>query len=340
MRTLRHIICVFITAVGCFFPFIYGLAAGPIELKMVTFMPDRPPTNIFYHFFVDKVKEASGGQLIVKWVGGPEVLPQPQLAEAVARGVFDISTPMMSFIGKMAPGLHILMETEIYYVEMRKRGVYDFANKLLEPSGLRILAAGVPCPPQTHTAFFLAKKKISSVEELKGMRLACPGELAVPAIKAFGAIPVVTPMPEYFTALERGVVEGCHLGIPGVVEFGLLGAIRYMIDHPFDSSGNYIVINKKRYDSLPENLKDALNKASIALETEGPKMWVEKIVAFAKEKMRDAGIEFIKLPPGEADKLKAIYLSALWRDAIEKHREVSLKLKEMIAPRRELVQTQ
>jgi TRAP-type C4-dicarboxylate transport system substrate-binding protein len=99
--------------------------------------------------------------------------------------------------------------------------------------------------------------------------------------------------PEYFTAMERGVVDGYNVGIPGIQDFGLTPVTGCMLDELFSSNGAAWLVNMKKWDSLPQNLKDVLTKAAIETEIDGCREW-NNIVAKVKKDISAAGVKIVK----------------------------------------------
>lgn len=110
-------------------------------------------------------------------------------------------------------------------------------------------------------ANFDFKKPYKTVESIKGVRIRGYG-VAADALKAIGAIPVPIAAPEIYTSLQRGLVDGL-LMVP--VGFTLATHLESVV--PYIVAGGYgvcgpsaVVMNKKLWDSLPQDLKDIFLK--------------------------------------------------------------------------------
>jgi TRAP-type C4-dicarboxylate transport system substrate-binding protein len=264
----------------------------PVELTMVMFLPDIPPGNFWSHMFMDKVKAISKGELVIKLMGGPEAIPAPDAPAAAQRGSVDIANSMFPFSDTLAPGMDALGRAEYSPAELRKNGALEFVQKLFAKSGIYFLGAASPSDPQVQTCIYL-KKEIKTIDDLKGLKIAATGGSNRAHIDGLGAVCVPIGFPEYFTAMERGVVDGYNIGIPGIQDFGLTPVTGYMLDELFSSNGAGFLVNMKKWNSLPQNLKDVLTKAAIETEIDGCREW-NGIVAKVKKDISAAGVKIIK----------------------------------------------
>jgi len=265
----------------------------PVELTLVMFLPDIPPGNFWTHMFMDKVKAISKGELIIKLMGGPEAIPAPDAPAAAQRGSVDIANSIFAFVDSLAPGSDAIARAEYSSAELRKNGGLDFIQKLFAKSGIYYLGAASPSDPQVQTCFYF-KKVISKIDDIKGLKIAATGGSHRAHIEGLGAVCVPIGFPEYFTAMERGVVDGYNVGIPGIQDFGLTPVTGCMLDELFSSNGAAWLVNMKKWDSLPQNLKDVLTKAAIETEIDGCRDW-NNIVAKVKKDISAAGVKIVKL---------------------------------------------
>ena len=99
------------------------------------------------------------------------------------------------------------------YNEIKATGYHALMEKLHEPKGC--LCWGAACFPTSFHIFL--KDPIQKLDDFKGMKIRVFPAIA-PAVKALGANPVVLPMPQIYTAMERGVVKGFATGVSGVAK--------------------------------------------------------------------------------------------------------------------------
>jgi len=302
----------------------------PTVLKLVAFLPDVPPGNVFYHMLIDKVEAKSNGELIIDWVGGPEAIPPPDLAGAVQRGSIDMVSAIYSPMDAMIPGWECLTHMTISIAEFRKSEAWDMAAGLCEDKGIYFLGHAVPCKPMTMAAYF-SKVKIEKPEDFAGLMIASPGPSYHAMVEALGATPVFMFFADYFTAMERGTVDGYTVGVPGIIDWGCVDVTNYMIDELMGSCGGAFLVNLEVWNNLSKDEQDVLTEAMLEVEIEGEAVW-DNIIVDTKTQISAAGVEIIKFSPADSERFRAIYMETAWSSVMERNPELVAKFKEIVAP--------
>jgi len=298
---------------------------------MVSFKPDIPPANVFERALVDKVKAKSNGELIIEWVGGPEAIPPTDAPAAVQGGAMDVVNALYGMIDTIVPGWECLGFPMITMAEFRKSEAFDMAAKMIQDKGIYFLGHATPCRPNTMTAYY-SKTKIATIDDFKGMKFAVQGPAYAALLENLGAIPAIIPMPDYFTAMERGTVDAFHVGVPGIVDWGCLDVTNYMLTKPLlGANASAYLVNLKLWNSLPPHLQAIMKEAVIEQEEEGWVMW-DNIVEGVKKEAVAHGVELVEFSPGDAQKLVDMYLETVWGFCMQKNPEVTAKFKAIIVP--------
>lgn len=298
---------------------LHAQTKNPITLTLVEFRPDIPPGNLWAHMFMNKVKEKSKGELIVKMIGGPEAIPAHDSAPAAQKGAVDIASTMGMFadiLGKDFLGCEMLGYTEYSSAELRKKGVWKVYQDRFRKVGLYFLGASTPSEPQVQVTFFF-KKEIKKIEDFRGLKIASVGGSNKGLIEALGATVIPIPFTEYFTAMERGVVDGYNVGTPGIQDFGLVPVTKFMLDEPIGSCGSFFFMNLKKWESLPKSLQEALTQAIIETEIEGAAVWTDLLKKVKKE-ISEQGVKIGKFSPEDSKKFYRTYRESMWADAYKK----------------------
>jgi TRAP-type mannitol/chloroaromatic compound transport system substrate-binding protein len=113
------------------------------------------------------------------------------------------------------------------------------------------------------------RKKINSIDDLKGLKIRIPGLGGKVYAKA-GAAVVLLPPGEIYTALERGTLDATEfIGPHDDLKLGFQNAARYYY-YPGWHEPTSIAefgFNKKAYDGLPADVRHALDYASTVTYT-------------------------------------------------------------------------
>lgn len=148
--------------------------------------------------------------------------------------------------------------------EASSRALWDYAQKhaMKEFAGVKPLAIWVNGPNLLH----LREKQVKTLDDLKGMKIRAPSRIGNQLLAALGATPVGMPVPQMAESLSRGVIDGA------LVPWEVVPATKTHELTKFHASaaGDYamttatmiLVMNKKRYDSLPADLKKVIDNNS------------------------------------------------------------------------------
>ena len=112
-----------------------------------------------------------------------------------------------------------------------------------------------------------SNKPINTLSDLKGMKIRAGGRVAGAILKELGAAHVMLAGGEVYQALEKGVIDAAEMSHPQTDwGLGLHEVTKYWCVPNWINNGNIlgVMINKKSWDSLPDNLKTSLKTAAMA----------------------------------------------------------------------------
>jgi TRAP-type C4-dicarboxylate transport system substrate-binding protein len=313
-------------------PALAPAPAEPVVIKLATFYPDVPGgVGEFAHMLIDKIHAKSSGAIKIDYVGGPEVVPPPDLPGAVARGTIDMAASPDPFVEGLSPGAGRTGQMDVTLEEFRKNGGFDYFNELYAKAGAYRLGSALPIPPNTMARIHL-NKKVEKLADLDGLTVGCVSDSYFLWFKAMGMTGVTINMPDYFTAMERGTVDAVELGITGIPDFSLFEVIKYELDEPYGSTSISFSVNLDKWNALPQNLKDIMTEAAIEVEQEGPPVY-QQLVDGVNQELIKAGAQFVKFSPEDEKKFYEFYHDAVWektRQDLKDHLEIADKLEELL----------
>jgi TRAP-type C4-dicarboxylate transport system substrate-binding protein len=175
-----------------------------------------------------------------------------------------------------------------------------------------------------------SKKKVTSLADLKGMRIRATG-LTAKSIEALGAVPVAMPMPEAYEALSKGVVGG-NIGPPEILKGWKQAEVTKYITilPPVYNSIQYTVMNLKKWNSLPPDVQKAIEKVNEGFNVKAGQIWDSQMKANGIDYGVDEhGMQIVRL--SEADNKKAMQLmQPLLEDYIARMQAKGLPGKEIV----------
>ena len=300
-------------------------STGSTTLRMVTFVPTKSPTVRSAIWLSQKVQERSGGKLKIEIVGGPEALPGDDQPSAVRNGVFDmiLSPPDESLIPE---ALSLILSGQTPTRE-RESGFYDLMAELYKKQNVFYLGRAAV---DNEFHIMLAKKRVAKLEDLAGLKLRASGT-TLPLIKALGAAPVSIPLPDVFTAMERGVVDGTIGVKTGLKTWGLAPVVKYMINVPLYGQNLVILVNLDSWNKLPGEYQQMMQDIMAGIESNELTALYEQRTKGALKLAVDKGMQIIELPAADAKRLAELAHEVIWEEVIKKSPEHGPQLRKFLA---------
>jgi C4-dicarboxylate-binding protein DctP len=104
--------------------------------------------------------------------------------------------------------------------------------------------------------------------DFAGLKLRGNTPVSTEALKALGAAPVGMAAAEVYAAIERGTIDGAATGLGTIVSRKWLEVSKYATFTASSYSVWPVMINAKRWEALPEEVRTALQEAATAIENE------------------------------------------------------------------------
>jgi TRAP-type C4-dicarboxylate transport system substrate-binding protein len=114
------------------------------------------------------------------------------------------------------------------------------------------------------------------------------------------------PITETYTALERGVVDGTVVPWEGVAIFKLDDLVKYVTEADFYTVTMAVVMNKKKWESLPADVKKVIEENSgMSLSLACGKAYDDTNEPM-KKKCLSKGVKPLKMSVEDMEKLKSL----------------------------------
>ncbi len=243
------------------FPMI-AKAQSPIVIKMQGSWGATDIFNEMAQEFVTRVNAMSGGRLRVDYLVGGAVVKPFEVMDAVSKGVLDAGhTVPVYWYGKskvaslFGSGPINGCDAQQTIAWIYRGGGLDLYKELLDKLGLNVVGFfALPMPTQPLGWF---KKPIKDAKELRGLKYRTVG-LAADLFQEMGAKVTQLPGGEIIPALERGVIDAFEFNNPtSDSRFGAQDVIKNYQMGSFHQAMEFfeIIINKKKWDSMPKDLQ-------------------------------------------------------------------------------------
>ncbi|HSW57470.1 MAG TPA: TRAP transporter substrate-binding protein DctP [Dehalococcoidales bacterium] len=235
--------------------------AKTIELSFSHTFPPGSSLGMTLQRWADRIGEETNGRVKITVYGGGSLLKAAEIYDGVATGVADIgyghpSDDLGRFGLESAFALPGLGWPEAWPIVVSKNRIAreirgKFPQIQAKQADVVHLADGW-MPPYT---FQSVKKAVRVPEDIKGMRVAASGFL-IPMAETLGAVPVTVPAADRYMSLERGLIDGSWDIWGGIFAMRHFEISKFFTDGPdFGEASAMIIMNKKKYDALPEDIK-------------------------------------------------------------------------------------
>jgi TRAP-type transport system periplasmic protein len=150
--------------------------------------------------------------------------------------------------------------------------------------------------------YLMSKKPITSLADMRGMQIGGTAGPRAEAIRALGATEVILPMPEWYEALDRGIMEAgiCPLEALQGFRIGEVTA-DYMLSTPYlYNQIFFFVMNLDAWNSMPADLQEIF--------TDYSNQYYEEMMKGLFDELGEKALEFTKNIKGKDPQIN--YLSA------------------------------
>jgi TRAP-type transport system periplasmic protein len=260
MRQSRIWVGIGALAVAAATAFVPAVQAADVMLRSQSALPrNHDLTKGFLSHFIEPVKQA-GKAVAVDYLGGPEINSASNAPAALRRGGVDmLHSPAAYYSGTIPQGMG-LMATNQTPDQVRANGGMDILQGIWgEKLNAHILAWGES--GAQFYLYFVDKPRIGAdgVPDLKGLRMRTTGAYRA-ILGALGATQVQIPVPEVYTGLQRGVVNGLGWPNTGLESQGIHTLVKYRVDPPFYHLANLVLVNLDKWKALTKEQQDFLEK--------------------------------------------------------------------------------
>lgn len=225
----------------------------PIILKFSIFKASDWESRGIWEVWAKRVKERTEGRVDIKFFYASALGQMKDQYDLLLKGIADIIfLPLSTNLGIFP--LSQIMELP-YVVPDMKKGTMVF-NELYktgcldkEFANVKILWLYTADPYAIYSKF-----KIETLKDIKGKQIRTYGIMGT-TMEAWGATPVWIPMPDIYTALERGTVDGIYFTFSVGVGSKLHEVAKYVFDPKAHVPALGMLMNKNCWNNLPIDVK-------------------------------------------------------------------------------------
>jgi TRAP-type C4-dicarboxylate transport system substrate-binding protein len=271
-------------------------SAEPIVLKFGTHLTENHNLTVnAVKPWMDRVTELTDGQVTFEHYPNSQMGKASDTYKLVKNGTLDLGytlyvqevLPLMDL--PMLPNLYEdpAIATAAYWEVMNQAPFVDY----LADAGIKPIMAVVWEPYTIATV----SSKPETIEDFEQLKLRSSGGLHNEATAAIGATPVSISASESLEALRKETVDGYWGSTTSWLDYQFDQVLKYGVTNlPLNGWGGIFSINKDVYDSLPENVQEAIDTANEEMNEQLGK-YIKEICEQAWIDAADSGVELYEV---------------------------------------------
>lgn len=261
-----------------------GLQTGPGDL-----------TYEAMELFCKELEEKSNGRIKTELYGGT-LGDWRDVIEGLSFGMCDIFMESVGTLDAWAPSANIDAVPYLYsgYDHFIKVWQSEFGEQMREAIGkegnFKIMGS-----MYRGARITTSKKYMKELSDFKGFKLRVPNiQVYIETWKQLGATPTPLAMTETFTAIQQGTVDGQENSLLDSYNFALYDVCDYVIKTNHVYSQHVFIMDRNKYDALPEDIQKIVNDAAWVASEYKNKGMIEREAEYEK-KFADQGCEIVEV---------------------------------------------
>ena len=264
MKIVLSLVLTVFVSMSCFVTAPFAAAAEKIKLTFVSSYMDRHYlVSHVYKPWMEEINKRTNGRVEITHFNPNTISPDAETYDAVVSGALDIGAgPMGRNPGKFPYATLVEMPFVVQSAESGSLAVWDLykRHKEIQDEFKDSHVLWINTAALAH--MYSTKKPLLKLEDLHEMKALAVGASQVELAKALGMVPISTSYPEAYLSLQRGMADAMIATFPILKSLKINEVTRYVTVCNLRTSGVYHVMNKERWESLPEDVKAVFNELS------------------------------------------------------------------------------
>jgi tripartite ATP-independent transporter DctP family solute receptor len=209
-------------------------------------------------------EKVSNGEIEVQIFPNSQLGGELEMVSQVRLGTLDMVMAGSGIVAAIEPTFSI---TELPYIWKSRESAWKVLNgpvgskmfALLDPKGIKALSWGV----WDMRGFLTNGFAVAKPDDLKGKKIrVIENPLYVRTIRAYNGNPVPMAWPEVYSALQQKTIDGVETNYHGMADSKLYEVAKSLTVSDHIWTATVFMINKKKFESLPPKLQDAISQAA------------------------------------------------------------------------------
>lgn len=235
--------------------------------RMAFKTPINSPEGLVFQHFAEKVNEYSSGDMQIILYPNEQLGKDDAVLEQLKLGIIQLYAEDSSFMKKWTPEIKwtsppFLFDDRQHWVRfMNSDLVNDWYEKASQDAGITLLGDKTSILRGPYRVM-VSKSEILSFDDIENLKLRLsPSQLSVKSWVHLKADVKTLSWTDVYQSLQKGIVEAVNSPVSLVESMRFHEVAPYLTRHDESFQSLAIMMNKKKYDELPSNLKLVLEKS-------------------------------------------------------------------------------
>jgi TRAP-type C4-dicarboxylate transport system substrate-binding protein len=259
-----------------------------------------PPSDDLYSKYiavnlVNKIKEATNGQIEVTPYSGGALVPPTEIFKSVASGIVELGYTATSYqigfipVTAVVDGLPMSFRNYQDLLTLyRQKGLGDILSTEYDKNGVHLLTLHA-----TEAYTVLSSKALKTKADWQGAKIRGWG-IWNQYFGKLGASAVDMPLKDVYMALSLKTIDGVLTGVNPHYQLKHYEVCKYGVWPPLQGSSSHdLYINNDVWKSLPDNLKQSLTQACSQWTDDTAEKWYQFSLE-NKNNLSSKGVQWIE----------------------------------------------
>ncbi len=292
--------------------------AGVTVTKFASVLAENHAHHKSYQFFADRVKELTGGKLVINVYPNSQLGNEREYVEFLQTGQIEFGRVATAVLGPFVPQFQAF---DLPYLFPTKQQMFKAADGELGQMLLTALAdklniKGLGFFDDGTRSLYSSKRAILTPADFKGMKVrTMENQLMIKTFNMLGAAATPLPYGELYSALQQGVVDAGEGPIPSYWAMKHYEVAKYYSYTDTFISPALPMVGLKWFNAQPKEFQQAIEQAAKEMIVKERQMMAEQEKT-ATDDLKTKGVVFTEM------KDKAAFMKAV--EPIHKEYEARL----------------
>jgi len=301
--------------------------AGVTVTKFASVLAENHAHHKSYLFFADRVKELTGGKLIINVYPNSQLGNEREYVEFLQTGQIEFGRAATAVLGPFVPQFQAF---DLPYLFANKQQMFKAADGELGQMLLKALAdklniKGLGFFDDGTRSLYSSKRSVLVPADFKGMKVrTMENQLMIKTFNTIGAAATPLPYGELYSALQQGVVDAGEGPIPSYWAMKHYEVAKYYSFTDTFISPALPMVGLKWYNAQPKEFQQAIDQAAKEMIVK-ERQWMAEQEKSAMDELKAKGVVFTEVKD-KAAFMKAVepihkeYEARLGKDLLDKAR--------------------